>query len=74
MLVDRVSRRCRSVRAMELPAAITTWTSAGAARNARRSLDEWTRAQDEVAELLARLAAQRGAEQSAGGEATSSAA
>ena len=74
MLVDCVSQRRRSVRAMELPAAITTWTSVGAARNARRSLDEWTRAQDEVAELLARLEAQRGAEQPADGEATSSAA
>ncbi|HEY7070820.1 MAG TPA: hypothetical protein VH479_11935 [Acidimicrobiales bacterium] len=40
---------------MELPAAITTWTGVGAATNARRSLDEWTRAQDEVAALLARL-------------------
>jgi hypothetical protein len=59
---------------MELPAAITTWTSVGAAKNARRSLDEWARAQDEVAELLARLEAQRGAQLTAGSEATSSAA
>jgi hypothetical protein len=59
---------------MELPAAITTWTSAGAATNARRSLDEWTRAQDEVAALLTRLEARRGAQPPAGGEATSSAA
>jgi hypothetical protein len=40
---------------MELPPAITAWTGAGAATNARRSLDEWTRAQDEVAALLVRL-------------------
>ena len=74
MLVDCVSPRRRSVRAMELPAAITTWTSVGAAKNARRSLDEWTRAQDEVAALVARLEAQRGAPPAASGEATSSAA
>jgi hypothetical protein len=59
---------------MELPAAITTWTSAGAATNARRSLEEWTRAQDEVAALLARLEARRSAQPPAGGEAISSAA
>jgi hypothetical protein len=59
---------------MELPAAIRTWTSAGAATNARRSLDEWTRAQDEVAALLARLEARRGAQPSADGEATPTAA
>jgi hypothetical protein len=59
---------------MELPAAITTWTGAGAATNARRSLEEWTRAQDEVAALLARLEVRRSAQPPAGGEATSSAA
>jgi len=59
---------------MELPAAITTWTSAGAATNARRSLDEWTRAQDEVAALLARLEAHGVSGPAAGDEATSSAA
>ena len=74
MLVDCMSQRRRSVRAMELPAAITTWTGVGAATNARRSLDEWTRAQDEVAALLARLEAQRRAQPSADGYATSSAA
>ena len=40
---------------MELRTAITAWAGAGAAENARRSLDEWTRAQDEVSALLARL-------------------
>jgi hypothetical protein len=59
---------------MELPAAITTWTSAGAATNARRSLDEWARAQDEVAALLARLEAQGVASPVADGKAISSAA
>lgn len=57
MLVGCVSQAGRSVRGMELPPAITTWTSVGAATNARRSLDEWTRAQDEVAALLSRLEA-----------------
>ena len=74
MLVDCVSQRSRSVKAMELPAAITTWTGVGAAKNARRSLDEWTRAQDEVAALLARLEAQRGAQPTVDSNATSSAA
>ena len=40
---------------MDLRTAITSWAGAGAAENARRSLDEWTRAQDEVSALLARL-------------------
>ncbi len=40
---------------MDIRTAITSWAGAGAAENARRSLDEWTRAQDEVAALLARL-------------------
>jgi hypothetical protein len=35
--------------------AITRWAGVGAARNARASLDEWNRAQDEVAALLTRL-------------------
>jgi hypothetical protein len=35
--------------------AMTRWAGAGAARNARASLDEWNRAQDEVAALLTRL-------------------
>jgi hypothetical protein len=55
MVVGCVSQHSRTVRAMELPPAITAWTGAGAATNARRSLDEWTRAQDEVAALLVRL-------------------
>ena len=59
---------------MELPAALTSWTGAGATRNARRSLDEWTRAQDEVAALLARLEAQGVSRPETGGEATSTAA
>ena len=59
---------------MELPAAITTWTGAGAATNARRSLDERTRAQDEVAALLARLEAHGVSLPPAGGRPTSSAA
>jgi hypothetical protein len=57
MVVGCVSQRSRTVGAMELPPAITTWTGVGAATNARRSLDEWARAQDEVAALLARLEA-----------------
>ena len=40
---------------MDIRTVITTWAGTGAAENARRSLDEWTRAQDEVASLLARL-------------------
>jgi len=40
---------------MDIRTVITTWAGTGAADNARRSLDEWTRAQDEVASLLARL-------------------
>jgi len=55
MLVGCVSQAGRTVPGMELPPAITTWTGVGAATNARRSLDDWTRAQDEVAALLARL-------------------
>lgn len=41
---------------MNLRTAITTWAGAGAAENARRSLDEWSRAQDEVSAMLNRLA------------------
>jgi hypothetical protein len=40
---------------MSLRTALSSWSGAGAAENARRSLDEWTRAQDEVATLLDRL-------------------
>lgn len=40
---------------MDFRTAITTWAGAGAAANARRSLDEWSRAQDEVSAMLARL-------------------
>lgn len=40
---------------MNFRTAITTWAGAGAAENARRSLDEWSRAQDEVSALLLRL-------------------
>jgi hypothetical protein len=40
---------------MDIRTAITSWAGAGAAENARRSLGEWTRAQDEVAALLDRL-------------------
>jgi hypothetical protein len=40
---------------MDIRTAITSWAGAGAAQNARRSLDEWTRAQDEVSALLSRL-------------------
>jgi hypothetical protein len=40
---------------MDIRTAITSWAGAGAAENARRSLTEWTRAQDEVAALLDRL-------------------
>jgi hypothetical protein len=59
---------------MELPTAITTWTGVGAATNARRSLDEWTRAQDEVAALLARLETHGVSRQDPGSSATSTAA
>jgi hypothetical protein len=40
---------------MDVRDAITRWAGAGATRNARASLDEWNRAQDEVAALLTRL-------------------
>ena len=40
---------------MNFRTAITTWAGAGAAENARRSLDEWSRAQDEVSASLLRL-------------------
>ncbi|HET8619243.1 MAG TPA: hypothetical protein VFM27_09805 [Acidimicrobiales bacterium] len=45
---------------MDLRTALQSWTArsftgAGATRNARRSLDEWSRAQDEVTALLERL-------------------
>jgi hypothetical protein len=40
---------------MDVRDAITRWAGAGATRNARASLDEWNRAQDEVAVLLMRL-------------------
>jgi hypothetical protein len=40
---------------MDLRTAISSWAGAGAAENARRSLDEWGRAQDEVSALLDRL-------------------
>ncbi len=40
---------------MSLRTALSSWAGAGAAENARRSLDEWTRAQDEVAARLARM-------------------
>jgi hypothetical protein len=40
---------------MNLRTAINTWAGAGAAENARRSLDEWSRAQDEVSAMLNRL-------------------
>ncbi len=40
---------------MDIRTAITSWAGAGAAENARRSLDEWTRAQDDVSALLSRL-------------------
>jgi hypothetical protein len=41
---------------MDIRTAITAWAGAGAAENARRSLEEWSRAQDEVSQLLTRLA------------------
>jgi hypothetical protein len=40
---------------MDVRDAISRWVGAGAVRNARASLDEWNRAQDEVAALLVRL-------------------
>lgn len=40
---------------MDIRTAITMWSGTGARENARRSLDEWNRAQDEVAALLRRL-------------------
>lgn len=40
---------------MDIRAAITSWAGAGATQNARRLLDEWSRAQDEVSHLIARL-------------------
>ena len=45
---------------MDLRTALQSWTArsftgAGATTNARRSLDEWSRAQDEVTALLERL-------------------
>jgi hypothetical protein len=40
---------------MNFRTAISTWAGAGAAENARRSLDEWSRAQDEVSAMLNRL-------------------
>jgi hypothetical protein len=56
---------------MNFRTAITTWAGAGAAENARRSLDEWSRAQDEVSASLLRLeqrAAARSAASPASGE------
>ena len=43
---------------MNFRTAISTWAGAGAAENARRSLDEWSRAQEEVSAMLNRLADQ----------------
>ena len=40
---------------MDLRTAFTAWAGVGAAENARRSLDEWDRAQEEVSALLERL-------------------
>jgi hypothetical protein len=40
---------------MDVRSAITRWAGAGAATNARASLDEWNRAQEEVSALLMRL-------------------
>lgn len=45
-----------TVGAMDLRTALQAWTGTGAITNARRSLDEWSRAQDEVTALLDRLA------------------
>jgi hypothetical protein len=46
---------------MDLRTALQAWTGAGATTNARRSLDEWSRAQDEVSALVERLAPSSGA-------------
>lgn len=43
------------VRAAISGLGITGWAGAGATENARASLDEWNRAQEAVAALLARL-------------------
>ena len=40
---------------MSFRTAMSTWAGAGAAENARRSLDEWARAQEEVSAMLNRL-------------------
>ena len=40
---------------MDLRTAVLSLTGAGAVVNARRPLDEWSRAQDEVSALLDRL-------------------
>ncbi len=40
---------------MDVRSAITRWAGSGATRNARASLEEWNRAQEEVATLLMRL-------------------
>ncbi len=42
---------------MDLRTVIASLGGAGATANARRSLDQWARAQDEVAALLDRMAA-----------------
>lgn len=42
---------------MDLRSAFASLGGPGAADNARRSLDQWARAQDEVAALLDRMAA-----------------
>ena len=42
---------------MDLRSAFAARGGPGAADNARRSLDQWARAQDEVAALLDRMAA-----------------
>jgi hypothetical protein len=58
---------------MDLRTAVLSLTGAGAVVNARRPLDEWSRAQDEVTALLDRL--DHGATAPLGtGRATSSAA
>ncbi len=56
---------------MNFRTAISTWAGAGAAENARRSLDEWSRAQDEVSAMLNRLADQTGTPSATGPGATS---
>ena len=40
---------------MDLRTALAPWSGRGAAENARCSLDEWDRAEDEVSALLERL-------------------